>query len=407
MCRNTRQMTTACPRPTPLGPSQQVRLVLGTLCLAALLAPGWAWAERLALVIGNRDYAVGALKNPINDAQAIEQVLRQLGFQVTLVRNLKRDEIGRTIDAFAARVRPGDDIVVFYAGHGIQVKGVNYLPAVDAAIATETDVPLNSINLNQLVERMDEAKAGVRLFLVDACRDNPYASRYRSAAQGLARMDAAPSGTLMHFATRPGGIAFDGSGENGLYTKHLVAHLAAPGVPVESVLERVATGVRLESDGQQQPWTEGALDGEFFFAPPASTVAALPTATPPQGTTVATPVAPPSTRAAALTEEPMTTAAARGANGLFRFQGVVFAVLPQQVVVRVVPKGRRIGLQPGDEVLGCQRAAETQPWDHRPLLVQDLASRCQRETAQNGRSFYLLKIRREGEVMLRPVPVSD
>jgi len=127
-------------------------------------------------------------------------------------------------------------------------------------------VALNSLNLNELLQRLDEAKAGVRLLLVDACRDNPYSRGFRSSARGLARVEGAPSGTLMHFATKPGGVADDGNGSNGLYTTELLKHLGTPGLPVESMLKRVASGVRQASGGQQQPWTEGALDGEFYFA---------------------------------------------------------------------------------------------------------------------------------------------
>ncbi len=245
------------------------RFTRALLLAALLLLMAWAGpahAARLALVIGNKDYAVGPLKNPLNDAEAMASALGGLGFKVTLVRNLRRDDIGRTVEAFANTIRPGDDVLVFYAGHGLQVKGVNYLPAVDARIQVESDVALNSLNLNELLQRLDEARAGVRLFLIDACRDNPYSRGFRSTARGLARVEGAPSGTLMHFATRPGGVADDGKGNNGLYTGELLKHLRTPGLPVESMLKRVASGVRQASNGSQQPWTEGALDGEFYFA---------------------------------------------------------------------------------------------------------------------------------------------
>jgi len=244
---------------------RQMICLLGTLLALLLGLP--AHAARLALVIGNKDYKVGALKNPVNDAQAMSQTLTELGFAVTTVKNLRRDDIGRTVDGFASRIKAGDDVVVFYAGHGVQVKGVNYLPAVDANIAVESDVALNSLNLNQLLDRLDEAKSGVRLLLIDACRDNPYSRSFRSGSRGLARVEGAPSGTLMHFATRPGGVAADGSAANGLYTSELLKHLKTPGLSVESMLKRVAAGVKQASSGDQQPWTEGALDGEFYFAP--------------------------------------------------------------------------------------------------------------------------------------------
>jgi len=223
---------------------------------------------RRALVIGNRDYQVGALRNPVNDARAMGRELGRLGFQVSLIENLKRDDIGPSLDRFVESIRAGDDVLVFYAGHGLQLKGVNYLPAVDARIRSETDVPLNSINLNQLLERLDESKAGVRLLLIDACRDNPYAKVWRSQARGLARVSGAPAGTLLHFATRPGGVAADGDGPNGLYTTHLLRHLNRAGEPVELVLKAVSAAVRQASDGAQQPWMEGGLEGDFYFVPP-------------------------------------------------------------------------------------------------------------------------------------------
>lgn len=243
------------------------RAALATPLIALLaLAASAVEAARVALVMGNQAYVAGPLKNPVNDAEAVGSALRGLGFNVTLVKNFKRDDIGRTVEGFANRIRPGDEVVVFYAGHGLQVKGTNYLPAVDARIGVESDVALNSLNLNELLQRLDEAKAGVRLLLVDACRDNPYSRGFRSSTRGLARVEGAPSGTLMHFATKPGGVADDGSGGNGLYTTELLKHLGTPGLPVESMLKRVASGVRQASGGQQQPWTEGALDGEFYFA---------------------------------------------------------------------------------------------------------------------------------------------
>ena len=161
----------------------------------------------------------------------------------------------------------GDEVVVFYAGHGVQVAGVNYLPAVDADIRSEEDVPLNSLNLNTLLDRLDEAKAGIKLVFLDACRNNPYARSFRSGTRGLARMGAAPSGTLLHFATRPGSVAADGDGTNGLYTQELARQLDAPRLPVEQMLKRVAAAVENASKGQQEPWAEGSIKGDFYFNP--------------------------------------------------------------------------------------------------------------------------------------------
>ena len=181
--------------------------------------------------------------------------------------NLQRAAIWRTVNGFIATVRPGDEVVVFYAGHGVQVAGVNYLPAVDADIRSEEDVPLNSLNLNTLLDRLDEAKAGIKLVFLDACRNNPYARSFRSGTRGLARMGAAPSGTLLHFATRPGSVAADGDGTNGLYTQELARQLDAPRLPVEQMLKRVAAAVENASKGQQEPWAEGSIKGDFYFNP--------------------------------------------------------------------------------------------------------------------------------------------
>lgn len=252
----------------PPSPAHAASLV--AMALALLLALP-AHAARLALVIGNAAYTDGPLKNPVNDARAVQAKLSGLGFDVTKVENLKRRDIGRTVNGFASRIRPGDDVVVFYAGHGVQVKGINYLPAVDADIQSEEDVPLNSLNLGNLLERLDEAKAGVKILLLDACRNNPYARSFRSGTRGLARVQDAPSGTLMHFATRPGSVAADGTGSNGLYTTELLRHIDQPGMPIEQMLKRVSAAVDKASKGQQEPWTEGSLRGDFYFQPAAGT----------------------------------------------------------------------------------------------------------------------------------------
>ena len=224
-----------------------------------------AWAARQALVIGNSAYQQGPLKNPVNDARAMDQKLTSLGFTVQRVENMKRQQIGRVLSSFANAIKPGDEVVVFYAGHGVQVKGVNYLPAVDAEIESEEEVPLNSLNLNSLMDRLDEAKAGLKVLLLDACRNNPYARSFRSGDRGLARVASAPSGTLIHFATRPGSVAADGSGANGLYTTELLKHIDSANTPIETVLKRVSLAVELASKGQQEPWVEGSIRGEFYF----------------------------------------------------------------------------------------------------------------------------------------------
>jgi len=177
----------------------------------ALPASLSAAEQRVALVVGNSAYRSSPLRNPGNDARAIAAKLRKLGFAVIERENLQTRQIAPMLREFRSRLRAGDVALFFYAGHGLQVRGINYLPTVDADITSEDDVPLNSINVSQVLEIMEEAKTRLNLMFLDACRNNPFTRRFRSAAGGLARVDA-PSGTLISFATRPGSVAADGDG---------------------------------------------------------------------------------------------------------------------------------------------------------------------------------------------------
>ncbi|MBK9442790.1 MAG: caspase family protein [Comamonadaceae bacterium] len=220
--------------------------------------------QRLALVIGNAAYKSGPLVNPVNDARAMRNRLQSLGFEVLFHENLKKDEIGSIYSQFRSKIAPGGVALVFYAGHGVQFKGENYFPAVDANIRFEEDVQLQSLNLGHLLSNMEEAKAAVSLVFLDACRDNPFARSFRSGSRGLAKVQAA-SGTLIHYATKPGSVAADGDGQNGTYTEALLAQISSPGVPVEQMLKRVTNRVVEKTQGKQEPWVEGSLRGDFYF----------------------------------------------------------------------------------------------------------------------------------------------
>ncbi len=264
-----------------------MRWLFLTFCvISAVLAtssPLSAAEQRVALVVGNSDYRSSPLRNPGNDARAIAARLRKLGFDVVERENLQTRQIAPMLREFRSRLRAGDVALFFYAGHGLQMRGVNYLPTVDAEITSEDDVPLNSINVSQVMEIMEEAKTRLNLMFLDACRNNPFTRRFRSTAGGLARVDA-PSGTLISFATRPGSVAADGEGDHGLYTHHLLRQIEVAGQPIEQSLKRVVAGVRKDSGGQQEPWMEGSIDGDFFFVGAGQTIAA---AQPPAGNTAA------------------------------------------------------------------------------------------------------------------------
>ena len=165
----------------------------------------------------------------------------------------------------------------YFAGHGVQVRGRNYLLPVDADIGREDEVAFNGLDLQAVLEKMDSARNHTNLIILDACRNNPFASRFKLANSGLAQIDA-PPGTVVAFATAPGSVAADGSGRNGLYTKHLLANLGKPGVRIEDAFKQVRVAVRGESSGRQTPWESTSLESELVLkrAPPAPVKAAPP-----------------------------------------------------------------------------------------------------------------------------------
>ena len=220
--------------------------------------------QRVALVIGNSSYKSSPLKNPVNDARDMSNSLRGYGFKVIERTNLTTRQVGQTLREFRSKLTPGSVAVVFYAGHGVQIKGENYLPTVVAEINGEEDVPMQSLSTRQIMDLLAESKTRVNLVFLDACRDNPYARSFRSASRGIAKENA-PSGTLISFATRPGSVAGDGDGRNGLYTSVLLEQIKQSNQPIEQLLKRVVTGVKVASKGQQEPWMEGSIEGDFCF----------------------------------------------------------------------------------------------------------------------------------------------
>jgi len=219
---------------------------------------------RVALVIGNGSYKVSPLRNPVNDAKDMATKLRSLGFTVVERNNLTVKQIGSTLREFRGKLVPGSVALVFYAGHGLQIKGENYLPAVDADINGEEDVPTQSLSTKQIMDILGDAKTRLNLVFLDACRDNPYARGFRSGSRGLSK-ESAPSGTLISFATRPGSVASDGDGRNGLYTGALLDAMDNLNQPIEQLLKRVVGSVKAASKSQQEPWMEGSIEGDFCF----------------------------------------------------------------------------------------------------------------------------------------------
>lgn len=227
--------------------------------------PAPASERRIALVIGNAAYQyTPPLANPVNDAQDIARVLTTVQFQVILKTDATLETMADAIFAFGERLKGGGVGLFYYAGHGMQVKGENYLIPVDAHVGREDDIKRKTINARDIVDTMDEAKSHLNLVFLDACRNNPFPRSGRAVSRGLAGMNA-PSGMLLVFATNPDNVAADGTSRNGAYTKHLLHYLTQPGLEVGMMLRQIRTAVKAETGGQQVPWENGSIEGEFYF----------------------------------------------------------------------------------------------------------------------------------------------
>jgi len=236
-------------------------------------------AERIALIMGNSKYKTSPLKNPVNDAEDIAFELEKLGFQVQLGINMTRKEMHFAIRTFGNYIKGGGIGLFYYAGHGMQVKGKNFLIPTDADINSEDEVEYESIDAGLVLRKMESAGNPMNIVLLDACRDNPFARSFRSVQKGLAQMDA-PSGTLIVYATAPGSVASDGKGRNGIFTKNFLAYVGVPGLEIGQMMKRVRLGVQKDSNNQQVPWESSSLVGDFYFVqdsenpPPGSTTTA-------------------------------------------------------------------------------------------------------------------------------------
>lgn len=241
-------------------------LALCLLTAGMVTRPAWAaTVDRIALIIGNADYKSAPLKNPVNDARAVARALKEVGFEVDLKENLSQQGFIAALRNFGNRLKEtGATGLFYYAGHGMQVKGANYLIPVDAGIESEDEIRYMAMDANQVLDKMEQAGNRLNIVILDACRDNPFARSFRSKQNGLAQMDA-PSGMLIAFATSPGAVAYDGDGVNGVYTKHLLRNLTIPGLPVELVLKRVREGVSKDTGSKQIPWESSSLLGDFYF----------------------------------------------------------------------------------------------------------------------------------------------
>jgi uncharacterized caspase-like protein len=241
------------------------------IAAAVLFGSSAAFAEsRVALVIGQSAYkAVMPLPNPANDARAMAAMLTDAGFEVQSATDLSQNELRAKLGAFAATVAakgPDTTSLVFYAGHGVQVDGENYLMPVDIDPKREIDVTLQAVRLNDILNTLNALPSKSRIILLDACRNNPFPA-ISKAPRGLAHVDVkfgAP-GTMLSFSTAPGAEAEDGSGANSPYTAALLKAGREPGIPIEDAFKRVRLAVNLATEGRQTPWESSSLVSDFRF----------------------------------------------------------------------------------------------------------------------------------------------
>jgi len=224
--------------------------------------------RRIALVIGNANYEVGKLKTPLNDAADMAETLKKLGFEVILLEDASKRRMQESFENFSKQLGKGTVGLFYYAGHGMQVDGENYLiPVNNASIDSEADIEYDAVPLGKILRRMKSADNVANIVILDACRDNPF-SNWKASSRGLADVQSG-TGTLIAFATAPGKVAIDGTdrSRNGVFTSYLLKYIATPNMDLDAMLMRVRDDVIKETKDYQVPWNSSSLRQEFSFNP--------------------------------------------------------------------------------------------------------------------------------------------
>ena len=244
-------------------------LLIATINFCVATVGAVSAQKRVALVIGNSTYQyTSQLANPANDARLIAGRLQANGFAVLAYTNIGQREMRRAFAEYTSVLaKHGRDAVglIYYAGHGLQVNGQNYILPVDAKVGKEADVEIEAINASTLMRSISLIGNKLNIVILDACRNNPYRSAFRSASAGLARMDA-PVGSMVAFSTAPGMVAADGDGANSPYTESLARAMTTPGLKIEDMFKRVRNDVYRRTNGAQVPWESSSIFGDFYFA---------------------------------------------------------------------------------------------------------------------------------------------
>lgn len=227
----------------------------------------WQGQKKVALLIGNGNYSSSILANPENDARAMKMALENVGFEVLEYENLNQVQMKKAIDDFGVRLRGSDVGLFFYAGHGVQSNGYNYLIPVDAILQSEQDIEYNCVEADRVLAKMEAGGSKVNILILDACRNNPFERSWTrsSAGRGLAFMNA-PRGSLIAYATSPGSTASDGSGKNGLYTSAILENIVIPDITILQMFQNVRNIVAQKSSNKQIPWESTSLTGDFYLS---------------------------------------------------------------------------------------------------------------------------------------------
>jgi Caspase domain len=232
--------------------------VLTTLTLAQAQAP----SPRAALVIGNADYSFGALRNPLNDAEAMAKALGEAGFDVTVATDADQASMEKAVRAFGAKLKAKGGVGLFYfSGHGAQINGENYL--IPVSLTSAEEIQSGALSATEIVDAMASAHDGLNIVILDACRNNPMDP---NGAHGLSRIDSNAS-LFVSYATSPGAVALDGEGHNSPYTKYLSQSIATPNLDIEDTFKRTLKGVYQDTHGEQVPWISSTFFGDFVFRP--------------------------------------------------------------------------------------------------------------------------------------------
>ena len=232
-------------------------------------------AARVALVVGNSNYGgdLGVLPNPVNDSRLVAQSLKRIGFDVIEVEDADQSTLKRAIAEFGDRMAAaGGDAtsLFFYAGHGLQLAGQNYLIPIRANISRERDVDIEAISLETVLKQMAWAESKVNIVILDACRNNPLARGLRSTAQGLAEITVKPQGSFISYSTAPGDVAVDGNGANSPFSAALAEAIEKPGRDINDVFREVRADVMSATKGKQVPWDSSSLTAPYYFVAPVA-----------------------------------------------------------------------------------------------------------------------------------------